>query len=180
MAVAETNANAKLVAANRAGNPTVGTVFSYDPSRVAMIGVQVNVPIPVLNNRRGEIAQSEAEHAVAIAQLQQAEVSVKLDVAAAVAKMTAAGQRAEQTRTKSLPDLQRAVEDMEKLFQAGEPGVDARQVIDVRRKLIRARDGYLDAQWSVRQARIDVAAATGEPALDLAVPARKPTLAPGK
>jgi outer membrane protein, heavy metal efflux system len=174
MAVAEAAANARLVTANRYGNPSVGTVFSYDPSRVSMIGVQVNFPIPVLNDRRGEIAQSEAERAVALAQLQQTEVVVKQDVAAALARLAAAERRAEQTRTQNLPAFQRAVEDMEKLFEAGEPGVDALRVIDVRRKLLRARDGYLDAQWSVRQSRIDLAAATGEPALDLAEPARPP------
>ena len=54
---------------------------------------------------------------------------------------------------------------MEKLFQAGEPGVDVLRVIDVRRKLLQARDGYLDALWAVRQARADLAAAVGEPAL---------------
>jgi cobalt-zinc-cadmium efflux system outer membrane protein len=174
MAVGEAGAATRLAVANRSGNPTVGTVYTYDPSRVSSLGVQVNVPIPVLNNRRGEIAQAEAEQAVAIAQLQQAEVAVKLDVTVALAKLAAATQRAELTKTKNLPELRQAVADMEKLFEAGDPGVDARQMIDVRRKLLRARDGYLDALWSVRQARIDVAAATGEPALELAGPARPP------
>jgi outer membrane protein TolC len=128
----------------------------------------------VLNDHRGEIAQSEAERAVAIAQLQQSEVNVKLDVSVALARLAAAEQRAELLRTKNLPDFQRAVDDMVKLFEAGEPGVDALKVIDVRRKQLRARDSYIDALWSVRQARIDVSQATGEPALDLAAPARPP------
>jgi outer membrane protein TolC len=91
-------------------------------------------------------------------------------VAGGLARLAAAEQRAEQFRTRLLPDLRRAVDDMEKLFQAGEPGVDVLRVIDVRRKLLRARDGYLDALWSVRQARADVAAAVGEPALGLVPP----------
>src|SRR5207244_13483822 len=95
--------------------------------------------------------------------------------AAALARLEAAGRRAEQTRARGLPQLRRAVEDMEKLFLPGEPGVDVLRVIDVRRKLLKARDGYLDALRSVRQARIDVAAATGEPALD--APAQSPPAA---
>src|SRR5581483_4487019 len=66
------------------------------------------------------------------------------------------------------------VEDMEKLFQAGEPGVDVLKVIDARRKYLRARDSYLDALWSVRQARIDVSAAAGEPALSITGPPPPP------
>jgi cobalt-zinc-cadmium efflux system outer membrane protein len=174
MAAAEACAATRLVVANRYGNPTVGTAYTYDPSRVSQLGVQVNIPIPVFNNKRGDVAQAEAEQAIAIAQMQQAEVTVKQDVAVALAKLSAANQRAELTRTKTLPELRQSVDDMLKLFQAGEPGVDVRQLIDVRRKLIKARDGYLDALWSVRQARIDIAAATGEPALELAGSARPP------
>src|SRR5262249_34488749 len=33
MAVAEAAANTRLTVANRSGNPTVGTVFTYDPTR---------------------------------------------------------------------------------------------------------------------------------------------------
>ena len=40
-----------------------------------------------------------------------------------------------------------------------------------RRKLLKMRDGYLDAQWEASQAQADLAAAVGDPAL--AVPAGK-------
>ena len=130
----------------------------------------MSVPLPVANTGRGQVFQGAAEHALAAAQLRQAEVDVRRDVAAGLAKLAAAEQRAEQFRTRLLPDLRRAVDDMEKLFRAGEPGVDLLRVIDVRRKLLRARDGYLDGVWSVRQARADVAAAVGEPALGSIAP----------
>ncbi len=84
-----------------------------------------------------------------------------------LARLDAAQKRAELIRSKTLPDLQRAVEGMQKLFQAGEPGIDLLRVIDVRRKLLKARDGYLDALNSVRQAQADLLAATGEPVLAL-------------
>jgi hypothetical protein len=43
--------------------------------------------------------------------------------------------------------------------------VDVLRVIDVHRKLLRARDGYLDTLWELRQAQADLAAALGDPAL---------------
>lgn len=178
LAVAEADANVRLAVANRYGNPIVGPAFTYDPTRISMIGVQVNVPLPVANTHRGEIAQSEAERAQAVVQLRRTEVAVKQELAAALARLAAAERRAGLLRTNGLPQMQRALEDMEKLFQAGEPGVDVLRVIDVRRKLLRAWDSYLDALWSVRQARIDVSAATGEPLLDVPCPAPPPA-APG-
>ena len=174
MAVSEASANVKLTTANRYGNPSVGAIYTYDPSRISSVGVQINIPLPIVNKRRGEIGQSEAERMLALAQLHNAEFDVKQQVTAALARLVAAERRAEQFRIKGLPDLRRAVDDMEKLFQAGESGVDLQRVIDVRRKLLQARDSYLDALWSVRQARIDVIAATGEPALELEKPTSTP------
>jgi outer membrane protein TolC len=98
--------------------------------------------------------------------LRQTELNVRQDVASALARLEVAERRVSQTKDKLIPELQQAVADMEKLFLAGEPGVDVLKVIDIRRKLLRARDNYLDALWSVRQARADVLAATGEPALE--------------
>lgn len=167
LAVAEAAANVRLAVANRYGNPVVGAVYTYDPTRINMVGPQVNLPLPVANSNRGQIFQSEAEHALAADALRQTEINVRQDVAAALARFAATEKQAEQFRTKVLPELRQAVADMEKLFQAGEPGVDVLRVIDVRRKLLQARDGYLDALWAVYQARADLAAAVGEPALGI-------------
>jgi outer membrane protein TolC len=62
-------------------------------------------------------------------------------------------------------------ESFDKLFGAGEPGVDVLRLIDVRRRLLRARDGYLDAQFELSQAEADLAAAIGDPSL--IIPAAK-------
>jgi outer membrane protein TolC len=167
LAVSEAAANLNLAVANRRGNPTIGPAFGYDPSKIMTIGIQVNVPIPFPNRHRGEIMQSEAEQAQAVLSLRQAEVNVRQDVASALARLEVAQRRADLFRTKTLPNLQRAADDMAKLFQAGEPGVDSLRVIDIRRKLLLARDGYLDALNSVRQAQADLLAATGEPVLAL-------------
>ena len=162
-AVQEAAANRLLALANRKGNPVVGPMFAYDPSKIHSIGAQINLPLPIPNRRRGEIMQGEAEQVRAALELRQAEIEVCQDVAAALAKLDVAEKRAETFRSQALPDLRRAVEDMEKLLQNGD--VDLLKVIEVRRKLLKARDSYLDALWSVRQARADLLAATGEPVL---------------
>jgi outer membrane protein TolC len=177
-AVSEAGANVRLVTANRWGNPSIGPAFTYDPSSVSQIGIQINVPIPVATTHRGEVYQSQAEYTLATLQLRQAEIDVQQDVATALARLEVAERRADLFRTRTLPDLKKAAEDMQKLFIAGDPTLDLLRVVDVRRKLLKARDSYLDALWGVRQARIDVLAATGEPTLALTNPAVAEPAAP--
>ncbi len=168
MAIAEAHAARQLAIANRHGNPIIGPVATYDSSRVASFGIQINIPLSIANKHRGEIQQSEAEHALAVQMLLQGEFVVKQDVSSALVKLAAAEPKAEQAAI-NLSKQNQFLQDMEKLFQASEPGVDILKVIDLRRKLLKARDSHLDAQWSVRQALIDVSAATGEPLLDVPV-----------
>jgi len=156
LAVAEAAANVRLASANRYGNPIVGPAVGYDPSKIATVGAQINIPLPVANTHRGELFQAEAEHARAAAVLRQTEINVRQDVASALARLSAAERRAELIRKEILPKQRQVVEDMEKLFKAGE-GVDLLKLIEVRRNLLKAKDSYLDALWSVRQARADVA-----------------------
>jgi cobalt-zinc-cadmium efflux system outer membrane protein len=183
MAVAEAAANMRLAEANRYGNPVVGPVYGFDPSKIRTIGAQVNVPLPSFNVRRGEIFESEAVYVQAAVQLRQTEINVRQDVTSALARLAAAESRAEQIKRKVLPDLEKAGADIRKLFETGEPGIDMLKVVDIRRKILRARDNYLDALWSVRQARADVLAATGEPALEfgkLPEPAPSPVAPPAR
>jgi cobalt-zinc-cadmium efflux system outer membrane protein len=158
-------ARLKLEQANRYGNISVGASYGYDPTRINTIGGIISVPIPAFNRHNGEIRQREAERDRAVLELRQVEIDVVHDVEGALARMAAARRWAEMYRTTILPELKTAVESIEKLFRADEPGVDLLRLIDVHRKLLRARDGYLDAQWELRQAQADLAAALGDPAL---------------
>jgi cobalt-zinc-cadmium efflux system outer membrane protein len=162
-AVAESDARVRLAVADRYGNLNAGAAYEYDPTRINLIGIQFSVPLPVLNTRRGEIHQREAERARAALELRQAEVTIHQDVAAALARLNAARRWAETYRNELLPDLQRSLDDAQQLFAAGDPGVDVVRVFDVRRKMLKARDAYLDALWEVRQAQADLAAAVGDP-----------------
>jgi hypothetical protein len=56
--------------------------------------------------------------------------------------------------------------------------VDLSRVLEVRRRLLRARGVYLDALWELSQARADLAAAVGEPGLGLDAPPPAPASVP--
>ena len=64
-----------------------------------------------------------------------------------------------------LPDLEKSLKEIRELFNQPDSGVDALHILDVQRKALTARDGYLDAQFEVRQAAADLAAALGDPSI---------------
>jgi cobalt-zinc-cadmium efflux system outer membrane protein len=161
-AVTEAEAALRLEIANRFGNPVLGPAFTYDPTRVSSGGVQLNFPLPVLNTHRGQIQQRQAEEAKAVLVLRQTEIQIRQDVEAALQRLATARAGAEIYRTRILPGLQKGLADMEKLFLAGQPGVDVLRIIDMRRKWISARDSYLSALWEVSQAEADLVAALAD------------------
>jgi cobalt-zinc-cadmium efflux system outer membrane protein len=164
-AVAEADARLRLEVANRYGNPNIGPAYEYDPTRVNLIGAQISLPLPVFNTRRGEIQQRGAERARAALELRQTELLVRHDVQAAVTRLQEARTGLELYRTRVLRDAESNVTEIELLFKSVEPGVDLPQVTEFRRKLLKARDGHLDALLEMRQALADLAGAVGDPAI---------------
>jgi outer membrane protein TolC len=155
----------QLEIANRYGNPNLGPAYEYDPTRINLIGVQWTIPLPVFNQHEGEIRQRQAEHVRAQLDLRQTEQLVQQDVRAALVRLDAAAGWVKTYESELLPNLGKSLTAMEELFRQGEPGVDLLRILDVRRKLLHARDVYLDALWEVRQAAADLAAAVGDPSL---------------
>ena len=180
--VAQAAANVRYTIANRFGNPTFGVAYGLDPTNISTIGAVVNFPIPIVNTQPGQILQSQAQHAQAVLTVRRTEVTVRQDVRSALARLDAARARVEVYRNQILPSLNRAVEDMVKLFRAGAPGSDALRVLDVRRKYLTARRQYINNLWRVSQDYADLIAAVGEPLLlDLrpCLPSPPPVQAPG-
>jgi outer membrane protein TolC len=164
-AVAEAEARLKLQVADRFGNPAVGPRVDYNETRANFIGVVVTGPIPVINRRQGEIAQRRADVARAQADLRSTETQVALAVQAALARLAEARKWADEYPAEVLPNLEKARQDLERLFAQNDPGVDLLRVLGVQRNLLRATDAYIDARFEVSQARSDLAAAVGDPAL---------------
>jgi outer membrane protein TolC len=180
-ALAEADAKLRLEIANRYGNITLGPAFEYDPTRISLIGVQAVIPLAVLNTHQGEIMQRTAERDRAAMDLRWVEAVVRQDVNAALARLEVVQSSAEFYRMEALPRLKKNLDAIEELLSKATPGVTVLSVVDVRRKLLKARDGYLDALWEVRQARADLAAAVADPRLAIAAPTPAPeTLPPPK
>jgi outer membrane protein TolC len=162
-AVAEAEAQLSLAIANRYGNPTAGPSYEYDPSRINLIGVQFSLPLPILNTHKGDIFQRQAERDRANLEVRQNEIQIRQDVKTALDRLHAAGRLVKTYENQILPSLRRAQKDIGDLFEQGT--TDVFHIIDVRRKLLRAREGYLDALFEVSQARAELAIAVGDPAL---------------
>jgi outer membrane protein TolC len=173
LAVSEAEAKLRLEVANRFGNPTLGPSMEYTESRGVFVGLQFTMPVPILNAHRADIQQRQAEQYKTVLELNQAEVGVRQDVRAAVARLEHARKLVGQYHDEVLPKLQEAVTDIKKLFEARQPGADLLKVIDVQRKLLDARDAELDAVFELRQALADLAAAVGDPSVAI-VPSPKP------
>ncbi len=155
----------RLQKSNRFGNPSVGPFYALNESNVTFVGAQVQVPIPVLNRHDGEIRQAEAQEVQARLAVRQTEVEIWQDVTFAAAKLTETRQLVENYRQDILPALRKGLEDTEFLFQQGQGGVDLLRVLDVRRKLLKAEDGYLDALLAYDAAMADLAQAVGDPSV---------------
>ncbi len=175
-AIAQAEAQLRFEKADRFGNPTVGPVYEYNETRVNFIGVQVGGPIPIFNCKPGEVRQREAELMRARLEARQTEVEILQDVPSALSRLSEAYGWVDTYRREVLPNLTKSLDEMDRLFRLGQPGVDVLRVLDVRRKLLRARDGYLDAQLAYTQALCDVAQAVGDPALAMGCYAIAPPL----
>lgn len=164
-AIAEADAEYRFQTADRFGNPQIGPVYEYDDARTQFIGAKVQVPLPLFNRKPGERLQAQARRAQAAATVRQVEVEIGQDVSLASTRLAEAGNWAENYRKEILPALKKGLSDTELLFEQGQGGVDVLRLLDVRRKLLRAQDGYLDALLAYTSSLADLAQAVGDPAL---------------
>jgi cobalt-zinc-cadmium efflux system outer membrane protein len=164
-AVAEADARLRLEMANRWGNPNIGPAYEYDPTRINLIGAQFTLPLPLFNTHRGEIMQREAELGRAALELRQTEIQIEQEVYAALARLEKARAWLDTYRKQVIPNLDKAYDDVKKLFEVPDSGVTVLSVIDIQRKTIKVRDAELDAIYEVRQALADLAAAVGDPGI---------------
>jgi cobalt-zinc-cadmium efflux system outer membrane protein len=166
-ALHEADAKLRLEVANRYGNPNIGPAYEYDPARINLIGAQIVLPLPILNTRRGEIMQREAERTRAALELRQTETQIRQDVEAALARLKEASASQATYQNQLRPRVRARLAEIDRL-RKGKDKVDVAKLLEGRRKLLKSDDGYLDALWEVSQAVADLAAAVGDPALAIA------------
>jgi outer membrane protein TolC len=161
-AVHEAEQRLNLEVANRWGNPSLGPAFEESESSVTFVGMWMIWQLPVINTRKGEIRQRRAEWVRALQALKQGEIQMQQDVATALARLDRAEEAVKVFSNDILPHLRQTREEIDKLYAAGQPNVDLARTIDVRRRLLRARDAYLDALFELSQAQTDLAAAVAD------------------
>jgi cobalt-zinc-cadmium efflux system outer membrane protein len=161
-ALTEADARWRLEIANRRGNPLLGTDYEYDPTRINFIGAHVTVPLPLCNTHKGEIQQREAERVRAAQELSQVQQQIGQEVEAAVARLQAAVALEEDLRQDLLPEIQADVAKAERLAEANKQQEDSAELTELRQRLLKSRDLYLDSLWEISQARADLAAAMGD------------------
>ncbi len=147
------------------GNPAVGPFYEFNESRTTFVGANIQLPIPILNCHPGEIRQAQARQSQAQLNLRQTDVEIWQDVTTAAANVAETGRWVESYQREILPALRKSLADTDLLFQEGQGGVDVLRVLDVRRKLLHAQDGYLDALLAHTSTLADLAQAVGDPGL---------------
>lgn len=172
LAVQEAEARVRLEIANRWGNPSIGPAFEYNETSVYFMGVWAIWQIPILNTRRGDIQQRQAERARAIQAVDSLHITLRQDVRIALKRLEAAEETADMFRSQMIPALRSARADIDKLFAAG-AGVTLARVIAIRTQLLQAFSSYLDALLELALAEADLAAAIGDPSLAM-LPPRPP------
>jgi cobalt-zinc-cadmium efflux system outer membrane protein len=166
-AVAEAEAKVNLAIADRFGNPNLGPAYEYDPTRINLIGAQITLPLPVFNTHRGEIMQRQAERTRAFLEVQQTEVLIRQEVHGGLERLNQARALLRTYQETLVPMLEKSRTELNQLLRVGGQGVTALTLIDINRKLLKAREAELDARWELKQAQLDLAAAVGEPALGI-------------
>ncbi|HTU20432.1 MAG TPA: TolC family protein [Gemmataceae bacterium] len=162
IAVREAENRLRFEIANRWGNPSLGPSGEVNETSVGFVGLWLIWQAPIINTRKGEIRQRQAELARAAQAVHQSEIQVRQDVMASWARLTQAKQVVKNFRTDTLPTLRKTLQEFDKLYLAGQPGVDLSRLISIRRRLLTARDAYLDALWELSQAQTDLAAAVAD------------------
>ena len=165
-AVAEADARLRLERANRFGNPTVGPTYEYDNAAANNLGVIATLPLPVLNAHRGDILQREAEKTRAVFDLHATDVLIDQEVEAALARLQQARAWADTYENDVLPNLEKSLKEVRRICsRAATPRWTPCASSTCSVKCLTARDGLLDAQFEVRQAVADLAAALGDPSV---------------
>jgi cobalt-zinc-cadmium efflux system outer membrane protein len=167
LSVSEAEARVRLERANRFGNVTVGPNYEINEAKASFVGASVGLPLPLVNRKKGEILQREAELTKAMLEQQQQETQVRQEVKAALSKLSEVQELIRIYRKEYLPALELRTAALDQLYTRGGEGVDLQQVLELRRRLLKTREDYLDALYDHGQIEVELAAAVGD--LELAI-----------
>jgi len=158
--VASATANLRLQHAIAVPDPDVLGGYKRN-SGIDTLYASVQIPLPFRNRNQGEIARAEANLRIARARLEQTDIGVRADIAAAQSAYDHQRHIAEGT----LPDMRsRAKKNLEILDDAYRTGgVDLLRYIDAERTEIDVEVNALRTLSELRQSAVRLQLASGEP-----------------
>ncbi len=149
----------QLARANQHANITAGPAIEIDESKTFFAGATIQVPLQIYNRRQGERLQAEAERAKAAADLEQTRLKVKIRILAAYDAYASVQRIAAALANDVLPASQQRLVDADKLLSAGQ--LDLLKLVELRRRLLAARQQLLESQNQMALRLIELDALTG-------------------
>ncbi|MBL8792345.1 MAG: TolC family protein, partial [Planctomycetia bacterium] len=159
---AEALAALGLEQASRFGNPVFGPSYGTQEAAAHYIGVTITFGLPMCNRKQGEIRLREAELHRAALEIGQLEIQIRQEVSAALARINQVQDVVRLYRDEYLPALRARLQELQRLYLEDDPAVDVQQVLELFRRLLKARESYLDALYEHAQLKVDLALAAGD------------------
>lgn len=139
--------------AARKPQPSLYADYEHQPD-LGFMRFGIQIPLPVWNKREGPIAEAVAERSRlrAVEQVQQLQLTAELE--RAFGQYQVATQQLESFQQGVLPEAEAALQAAEAAFRFGERGII--EVLDAQRVLRSVRLDYLNAQYGLQEALIDL------------------------
>ncbi len=139
----------------------VGAVTERETDRSRITGPTLSLTLPLFNQGKGKVARSEAQLALAEAELRELEIAISNGVRRAVAEVAVAKQRAEHYRNSLIPlreaIVARTQEEVNYML------VGQFELLRVKQQEYDAYQGYLEAVRDYWLARVELAREVGAP-----------------
>jgi cobalt-zinc-cadmium efflux system outer membrane protein len=139
--------------------PTLQAGYVQEPDKeVTRFGV--SIPIPLFNQRQGQIAEALAEVKVAEAQLRTRELALAREMDAVYGRFLIARQQVETFEGGLLERAQRTLEAAEAAYRFGERGII--EYLDAQRTFRAVRQDYLNARYELAYSVIEIERLAGQ------------------
>lgn len=139
--------------ARRIPEPTVSGEYERQPD-ITLYRFGVNVPLPLWDRRKGQIAEAQAEVSRSEALERQRRLGIMAALERAYDQYQINNEQVRALEAGSLREAEAAVEAARSAYKFGERGIV--EVLDAQRVLQGVRSDLLDAQYARRSALIDL------------------------
>jgi cobalt-zinc-cadmium efflux system outer membrane protein len=156
LAAAEARAGRARLAIQRARRENVPDIDVFvsathmNQSNDDVAGVQVGMPIPILNRNQGNIMQAEAELVAAANNVRRIELDLQNRLAIIFRRYANARQQTDRYRNEILPRSQRSIDLVTRGYEAGE--VDYLMLLTSQQTYVRVNLAYIAALAELRRA----------------------------